>query len=332
MLLQLLTLTRNTFIESIRQPVYAVLLIAGTLGLWLNLQLAGYTMEDDNKMLIDLGLSMLFIVGLLLAGFTATGVVTAEIESRTVLTVVSKPVPRPLFIVGKYLGVASALALACWTLALVYLMTVRFRVLQTASDPIDWPVFTFAALAFLAAALLSAWGNYFFHWVFTSSFAFSYAAFNTAAYLVVLVIDKKWQFQSIATEFTTHEGRLVQVLIALLLLFEGILMLSAIAVAVSTRLGQVMTMVICVGVFLLGLISNSIYHQFANTTAGSSNVFARLLYWVMPNLQFLWQADALTAGHAIPMSHVALVTAYSTLYITALLCVAIALFQTREVG
>ena len=107
---QLLTLSRNTFIESIRQPIYVVLIFVGSIGLWLNTHLAAYTFGNDNKMMIDLGLSTLFLIGLALAAFSATGVLSAEIENRTVLTVVSKPVGRPLFVVGKYLGVAAAIA------------------------------------------------------------------------------------------------------------------------------------------------------------------------------------------------------------------------------
>ena len=323
---QILALSRNTFVESIRQPIYVVLIVVGTIGLWLNPQLAAYTLEDDNKMMIDLGLSLLFLIGLLMAAFTATGVLTAEIENRTVLTVVSKPVARPLFVLGKFIGVAGALAVAYITLATTFLLNVRHAVLQTASDKIDWPVILFAGAAIFLAALIATLGNYLYAWVFTSTFVFVYAELNFVAYVLVLVIDKQWQFQSITAEFTANDGHLVQLLISLLLLFEAIVMLSAVAIAVSTRLGQVMTLVVCFAVFLLGLVSNSIYHRY------EENFFARLFFWLMPNLQYLWQADALTAGHDIPFYHVLLVSSYSMLYVAALLCLSVSLFQTREVG
>ena len=324
---QLLTLSRNTFIESIRQPVFVVLIIAGTIFLWLNSHLAAYTLDDDNKMMVDLGLSVLFLSGLLLAALTATGVLSAEIENQTVLTVISKPVSRPLFVLGKYVGVAAALTIAYWTLMMSFLLNVRHQVLQTASNPIDWPVVLLAASAFLVAVAIAAVGNYLYHWVFTSSFVLGFVVLNTVAWLLVLVIDKQWQFQPLATEFTADNGQLLQLLIALLMLFEAVLMLTAVAIAVSTRLGQVMTMVVCVAVFLLGLVSNSMHQEF-----GQNNLFAKLLYWLLPNLQFLWHADALTAGHAITMNHVMHVSGYSALYIAAALFLSICLFQTREVG
>ncbi|NQW49042.1 MAG: ABC transporter permease, partial [Planctomycetes bacterium] len=88
----LFTIARNAFLESIRQPVQAVLICAALLALVLNLNVAGYTLEDDNKLLIDLGLSTLFLSGILMAAFTATSVLSREIENKTLLTVVSKPV------------------------------------------------------------------------------------------------------------------------------------------------------------------------------------------------------------------------------------------------
>jgi ABC-type transport system involved in multi-copper enzyme maturation permease subunit len=110
--MNVLSIARNGFLESIRQPVFVVLLLGGTLAMVLNVNLAAFTLEDDNKLLIDLGLSTLFIAGLLLAAFTATSVLSREIENKTVLTVVSKPVTRAAVIVGKFLGVAVALAVA----------------------------------------------------------------------------------------------------------------------------------------------------------------------------------------------------------------------------
>ena len=324
---QILTIGRNTFIESIRQPIFAVLIFVATIGLWTNTHVAGYTFGDDNKLMIDLGLSVLFLTGLALAGFSATGVITAEIQNKTVLTVVSKPVARPLFVLGKYFGVAAAIAVAFWILTVTYLVNIRHQVMETASDNIDWPVVISAFIALALAVLIAAVGNYLYHWVFTSSVVFAYMAINTLALLFVLVIDKSWQFQSIATEFTKEDSQLGQILIALLLIFEAVLVLTSVAIAVSTRLSQVMTMVVCVGVFMLGLVSNSIYHDL-----GASHPLAALLYWIMPNLQYLWMADALTSEHSIPMLHVAWLSGYCALYVVGMLCLSISLFQTREVG
>jgi hypothetical protein len=59
--------------------VYTVLLVGGGLALVLNTNVAAYTLDDDTKLLVDLGLSTIFIIALLLCAFTATNVLSLEI-------------------------------------------------------------------------------------------------------------------------------------------------------------------------------------------------------------------------------------------------------------
>ena len=157
----LFTLARNAFLESIRQPVHAVLICTALFALVFNVNVAGYTLEDDNKLLVDLGLSTLFLAGLLMAAFTATSVLSREIENKTVLTVISKPVPRPLVVLGKFLGVAGAIATAYWLLAVVFLLTVRHRVQSSVreEDIFAGPVVTFGLLAILLTFLIAGLGS-----------------------------------------------------------------------------------------------------------------------------------------------------------------------------
>ena len=130
MVTKLLTITRNTFLESIRQPVFAVVTLVGVLILSMTPSIIGYTFQDDTKFLIDISMSTIMLLSTLLAAFAASSVLSNEIENRTVLMTVSKPVPRPIFVLGKYLGVIGAVGLGFWVLTLVYLMTVRHGVMK----------------------------------------------------------------------------------------------------------------------------------------------------------------------------------------------------------
>lgn len=328
------SIARNTFVESIRQPIFVVLLLLGTVALVLNPSLSAYTLSDDNKMLVDMGLSTLFIVGLLLASFTATGVLNREVENKTVLTVISKPVSRALFVIGKFVGVAGAMSVAYWVLMLVFLLTVRHKVMQRASDPFDGPVIIFGALALLLAMAGAALANYFYRRVFTSTFIGAFTVLLTLAVSVVLVVDKEWQFQSPGVDIDP------QLMIALLFVFEAVVILAAIAIACSTRLGQVMTLVVCAVVFVLGLVSHFFATESAKALANVDSsaghqvlyAFVRIIHFLVPNLQYLWQADALSQGHPVSLGHVAVVSLYGGLYVVAAISVAVALFQTREVG
>ncbi len=318
---QILTITRNTFIESIRQPIFVVVMLIATAGMLLNPQLSAYTLENDNKLLIDMGLSTLFIVGLFLAAFTATGVVSSEIENKTALTVISKPVSRPVFIVGKYFGVSSAIALAYWTLTVIYLLTVRHQVMQTASDQFDGPVIIFGLGFGLLAIIVATLGNYFYNWVFTSAVTRLLGVFLTIGYLLVLMIDKHWDIQSPLTDLN------IQLMIGLLLVFFAVAVICSVAIVASTRLGQMMTLMICLGVFLMGLMSQNILGTWAN-----DYWWADVIYRVTPNLQFLWPADAISQEHDFTGTYVLLATSYSALMILSMLGLAVALFQSREIG
>ena len=320
---QVLTIARNTFVESIRQPVFIVLIVVGTIMLVLNVPMMAYTLEDDTKMLIDVGFSTLFVVGLLLAAFTATGVLSREVENKTVLTVVSKPVARPLFVIGKFVGVSASIMVAYWILAIIFLLTARHEVMQTARDRIDVPVVLFGGGAVLLAVCIAALANYFYRRVFASTLVGCLTVLISIAWGLVLVVNKEWQFQSPAADLN------VQQLIGLLLVFELLLIITAVAVAASTRLGQVMTLLICAGVFLIGLVSEYVLGRWANA---NESWLIDTLYGIAPNFQLAWPADALTQEHAFTSSYVALVSGHSVLYVLAVLSLAIALFQTRELG
>ena len=326
----LLAVARNAFLESIRQPVFLVLVLAGIVALVLNVNLAAFTLEDDTKLFIDLGLSTLFLVGLLLAAFTATSVLTKEIENKTVLTVVSKPVPRPVLVAGKYLGVAAALAVGFWSLAAVFLLAIRHRVQSGlgAEAAFDMPVIVFSLLFGGLALAGAALANYLHRRPFPSVFVVSLAAALTCGLGVVWCIDRDWRFQSPAVDWNP------QVMLGLLLIFEAILVLAAVAIAASTRLGQIPTLLACLTAFLLGLVSE----YFLGTVVGAVDRPAWLraacwpLYVAVPNLQFFWPADALTQGHAITGGYVGTVSLYAAFVAVAMLSLAVLLFQQRDVG
>ena len=319
----LVTIARNAFLESIRQPIHAVLICAALLALVLNVNLAGYTLEDDNKLLVDLGLSTLFLSGLLMAAFTATSVLSREIENKTVLTVVSKPVPRPQVVVGKFLGVAAAIATAYWLLAAVFLLTVRHRVQSSVreEDIFDPPVVTFGLLAIGLTFLIAGLANYLYRWSFPATFSIVGAVLATVAWGLVSCVSRWWRLQAPGTDFDP------QLAIGLALVFEAIIVLAAIAIAASTRLGQIPTLLVCVGVFLVGLVG-----EYFLSLASAGQGWLRPLAAVVPNLQFFWPADALTQGSTITLGHLGTVTAYAACLIAAAMSLAVILFQQRDVG
>ncbi len=113
----------NTFIESIRQPIYGIILGLAVLMILISPYITMFTLQQSPKLIVDMGLATIMLAGLLLAAFTASNVISAEIENRTVLTVISKPVGRGVFILGKFIGVIAGLVMATYLLALTLSLT-----------------------------------------------------------------------------------------------------------------------------------------------------------------------------------------------------------------
>ena len=123
----------------------------------------------DQKMLQNMGLGTLLIACLWIAAFSASGALSREIEDGTALTVISKPVSRAVFVLGKFAGLAGALAVAFYIMSLVFLMTVRHHVVSSAASPIDWPVIVLGCSGLALSILVGALGNFWFSWPFISA-------------------------------------------------------------------------------------------------------------------------------------------------------------------
>ena len=312
----------NTFLETVRQPIYGVVLFATALMMILNIALAGFTLEDDDKLLLDLGLSTLLLSGLFLSVFSATGVLTREIENKTVLTVLSKPVSRPVLIAGKYGGVLAALVVALYVCFLVFLMTLRHKVLQRSTDPWDQPVLVFGFGSLALTLGIAAFCNYFYGSEFASTSLALAVPLLTLAVLLMGVWDKTWNLQPFGAGIFNRE-----IFCAAFLVVLAVMVLAAVALAASTRLTQVMTLLVCVLVTGLGLISDFVLGQHIEQSP-----LAWTLYHVLPNLGFYWITDAINSGTPVPGRYIAMTAGYTVLLVTAILMIGVALFQRREVG
>jgi hypothetical protein len=321
------SISRNAFVQTVRQPIFTIVIVATFGMLVMATPLSGWTMgasggdyaKTDQKFLENVGLSTLLVSGLLVAAFSAAGVLSREIEDKTALTVLSKPVSKSVFILGKFLGVALAVALAYYLCALVYLMTVRHGVMPTASDKPDMPVIVMGFAAVILAMLVSLAGNYLFGWQFTSAFVASCAVLLTIAMALISFIGEHW------TVVPFGEGIRPQLPAGIALMFMAVLVFVATAVAASTRLGMLMTLLVCIAMFVLGSM-----HAYLFGLLGRDIAAVRVLGWAAPNLAYFYPLDALAADAAIPVRYVLWAGGYCLLYCGALLSLGIALFQVRE--
>jgi len=340
---QVLAIIRNTFLECVRQPVCLVIVAAATLLVLISNPLSAFTMMDDQRMFVDIGLSTVFMSGAILAAFLATAVVHQEVQSRTLLLVVSKPVPRWTFVLGKFLGVTLALLSATALPALFFLLVEVHGVMQTAATPFHLPALLFGSLALLLTVAISTWCNFFYGSSFPAVVCIVGVPLMALAYVGALFFDPSWKACSPSKEFRP------ELLIALLLMGTSLTVLAAIAVAASTRLGQILTIGVTLGLLLLGLLSDWL---FARNIARLEEVLAvrqaaeqgvldadRVLLWlheaayaIVPNFQVFWVVDAINQEAGVPTEYLWRVLAYGATLTVAAIAIATALFQRREVA
>ncbi len=318
---KLLAISKNTFIETIRQPIYITIIIATLLLFIISPSLSVLTMSDNIKFLREIDLSTLFLATLFIAVFSSCGAVAEEIENKTIITVVTKPIPRPVFVLAKFLGVAFAVLVAHYICTIAYLMTMRHGVLDHVDDPHDWTVIATGAFCIFAAFSISAFMNYTYDYRFCSTAIILLAVLGTMAMIFLTFFDSQWTFNPAENGF-----KLFDIYASVLLLFASIIIV-ALAVAFSARFNIAITLSACMGIFLLGLISDYTFGRFADT-----NLIAKIFWFIVPNLQVFWISDAIYEESNIPIKYIFIGLFYSFCYTVGILSLAISLFQKKQVG
>lgn len=323
-MMKLWSIARNTFLQTIRQPIYMVMILLTFALLAFTLPFSGYTMEVDYHsadmvMLQELGLGALRISGLLIAAFSASGVLRREIEEKTALIVISKPVSRTTFVLGKFVGVTVAVALAYYLCSLVFLMTVRHQVTPAASDKLDWPVIVLGLSALGLVILIAMLGNLWFGWQFTSAGVWAATILLTAAMAAISVVGKGWVLVPFG------HGIPPQLLLEMAMMFLAVILFVALAVLASVRLSQAMTLLVCLAVFALGSAHSQVFDRW-----GQDLPLARVLGWLVPDFSQFYPQDDLRLDKGIPLLLVGKAALYCLLYTTGLLAIAVGLFETRE--
>jgi ABC-type transport system involved in multi-copper enzyme maturation permease subunit len=110
----------SVFRESVRDRVPYNLVLFAVLLIGASFLLGQLTAGQDIKIIKDLGLAAISIFGLFIAVFIGIGLVSKEVERRSIYALLAKPVSRPQFIAGKYAGLVLTLAanVAVMTVAL----------------------------------------------------------------------------------------------------------------------------------------------------------------------------------------------------------------------
>ena len=136
-------IAHSTFKTEVNQPLYLLVMIIGGLFMVGSIYVPYNTFGEDIKMYKDSGLTLIRVLAIFLAIWAASKSVAAEIEGRTALTVLSKPVGRRQFIFGKFTGISLAIALMFIVLGLWFFAWVSYKPIydfaEASKGLCEWP-------------------------------------------------------------------------------------------------------------------------------------------------------------------------------------------------
>ena len=123
-----LVILRHTFREAIVQPIYSLLLVIGMGILFVFGMLPFFTLGEDTTMFKSVALDVVLLLVLIATLFATSKSIYEEIEDRTMLTLMSKPLYRREVLVGKYLGIVLSALLAVVALGAVLMLATWYRI------------------------------------------------------------------------------------------------------------------------------------------------------------------------------------------------------------
>jgi len=295
--------------EALRQPMFWLIALLASLLIIASTVIPYFTLGDDYKLMKQVGFDAVMLFSGLFGLLTASISVNDEIEGRTAITVISKPVSRRQFFIGKYLGIL----LACWvmTLLLGWVLTwalhikPRFDPLDEVLDPMPFEVTRWLSPKFDALMPTvegSAWAR------------------GTGA----------WMGDTLA-----HHLGLARI-------FGQVMILLGICTALATRVQFVVNLVICLGVFLIGNLSPIMVHV-TDKPGNDNNPALQLVRFIAQLFNAIFPSlDAFDMGPAIirdtPLStlsflgFVATVLLYALLYTAIAILAGLLLFEDRDLA
>ena len=120
--------------EALFQPLFTILALVGIFTLFIFLLIPYNTLGEDIKLVISQGLIVVKLSAVFLAVWSASSTIADELEGKTALMALAKPLSRAKFIIGKYVGVMIAVTLLFLILGTFFLNTVSYKLVHDARE------------------------------------------------------------------------------------------------------------------------------------------------------------------------------------------------------
>jgi ABC-type transport system involved in multi-copper enzyme maturation permease subunit len=291
------------FREGVRQPMYWLLASFALVLLTISLYIPYFTFGEDHIMYKELGYDVIMFTAVAFGALAASMFVSDEIEGRTALTLLSKPVSRREFLIGKYVGILLAALLMFGFLGCYFEGALLYKNFLDRVDPVAQP-----------------------EWI---SVFISYGPAGPAADFLRGI--GLW----IQHTFETLPG--------LVLSFSQVMVLVSIAVTLATRVPMVVNLTTVLVIFFLSHLTPALIAIGRQAKALNPGPVAQLLGFVsqlfdllLPDLEAFRIGPALLSDNPLPagpfFQYLASVTLYGVIYSVIVLLLGLFLFEDRDLA
>lgn len=113
----------NTFKEAIRDRILYLLVFFALVMIGVSIVISSLSVGQNARVIADMGLAAISLFSVIIAVFIGTNLLFKEIDKRTIITLLSKPIHRRDFILGKYLGLVLTLLVLNVVMSAIFLLT-----------------------------------------------------------------------------------------------------------------------------------------------------------------------------------------------------------------
>jgi hypothetical protein len=309
----------SAFREGVRQPMFWLLFGAAFLLMTAAPVIPYFTFGEDHLVVKDIGYDTIMLVAAIFGAVAASMSISEEIEGRTAVTLMSKPVSRRQFLIGKYLGIVLAAGVLFALLGVYFEGTTLFKHWWDKADRPWWAQENPGTTQIQTPA--PAW---------------------------VMETLNNWALPGVTTDLLRGIGLWTHLALdtmpGLILGFSQVMVLVAVAVSLATRVPMVVNLVAVVVIFFLAhltpvLVSIGYSEQAANPGAAVSQILyfmAQLFDTLLPDLDLFHIDPALLNETPLPAGPFARflgsVSLYGLLYTSIVLLFGLILFEDRDLA
>ncbi|NDK08514.1 hypothetical protein EOM39_04700 [Candidatus Gracilibacteria bacterium] len=145
----MLNIALNTFREITRNKFLYLIVFFAFVFIVFSISLGKLTIGDGNKVIVDFGLAMIEIFGFVSVLFVGSQLLFKEIEGKTIFLILSKPIKRYEFIVGKFFGFSLCILLIIALQSLLFLIVLYIKDIEITKLILFSLLFTFFKLEIL---------------------------------------------------------------------------------------------------------------------------------------------------------------------------------------